>query len=69
MFLEGPLYVGPHLLKVLLPVLGKERGKGALFSQGVWIVLWFKLINFPVVNCIVVPSYIYMGEGYRERDE
>ena len=57
-FLEGAFHVGPHLLEVLLPVLGEQRGKGALLCQGVGIVFGFELVDFPVVDGIVVPSYI-----------
>ena len=49
--------MGPHLLEVLLPVLGEQGGKGALLCKGVRIVFGFELVNFPVVNGVIVPSY------------
>ena len=58
MFLECPGQVGPHLLEVLLPVLGKESGKGALLSQRVTHVLWSEGFSLPVVNSIMVPRCV-----------
>ena len=75
MFLECPGQVGPHLLEVLLPVLGKESGKGALLSQRVTHVLWSESFSLPVVNSIMVPrcvcvrACVRMGEGRGEKAE
>ena len=45
MFLESACDMRPHLLEVLLTVLGKEGGKGAFLRQGVWHVTRLELIS------------------------
>ena len=56
MFLENVCDMRPHLLEVLLTVLGKEGGKGAFLRQGVWHITRLELIYIPVINGLVIPG-------------
>ena len=57
-FTECPCHMRPHLLEVLLPVLGEDGGKGALLHERVGHVLRSEGFSLPMVNTIMVPRCV-----------